>query len=167
MDSINPTTPDHPPPAGSYLLFLRLPTTLHQLAIGRLGRFDFLPGCYLYVGSGAGPGGLPARLKHHQKHTKPRPHWHIDYLRPYAHLEEVWTVSGLPHLEQQWCRTLSEVAELSTLARGFGASDSPCSSHLFYAPAHPHPASLSAALFRCLSFSHPKAQKLAITIHLL
>lgn len=154
-----------PPPDGSYLLFLRLTTTLHQLAIGHLGRFDFSPGCYLYVGSGSGPGGLPARLKHHQKRHKPRPHWHIDYLRPYTHLEEVWTVSGAPRLEQQWCRALAEVAGLSMPARGFGASDSPCTSHLFYSPTCPHPGNLSAALFRCLSLHHPEAQKLTIGMY--
>ncbi len=42
---------------GSYALHLRLARS-HVLQIGRLGRFAFPPGEYVYVGSAMGAGGL-------------------------------------------------------------------------------------------------------------
>ncbi len=42
---------------------------MKRFEMGRLGRFDIIPGYYAYVGSAFGSGGLPARLGHHLKST--------------------------------------------------------------------------------------------------
>jgi Uri superfamily endonuclease len=131
---------------GSYLLVLALPHAVAGLQVGRLGRFDFAPGWYLYVGSAFGPGGLAARIAYHRRRDKARPHWHFDYLRPHGQLCEAWTVAGPERLECRWCRALAARPELSTPAPGFGARDTGCGTHLFYLPRRPRMAFLSAAL---------------------
>jgi Uri superfamily endonuclease len=119
---------------GTYILVLQLDRLASGLRIGKLGVFDFPPGLYLYVGSAFGAGGLAARLAHHCRVEKPRPHWHIDYLRPMARLREAWTVAGPERLEGRWCRALSAAPLLSAPVPGFGASDTRCFTHLFYSP---------------------------------
>ncbi|WP_245863629.1 GIY-YIG nuclease family protein [Candidatus Viridilinea mediisalina] len=119
---------------GSYILILWLDQPLVGLQVGRLGRFDLHAGYYLYVGSAFGPGGLRARLAHHQRRAKARPHWHIDYLRMQAHLCEAWTVTSSTHLECVWCRALAAHPEVTLPIRGFGARDTGCAAHLFYLP---------------------------------
>jgi Uri superfamily endonuclease len=96
-------------------------------------------GYYLYVGSAFGPGGLAARLTHHQSTRSPRkrPHWHIDYLRPYTHLCEIWTLAGAPRMETTWCLALMNIPGLVAPVPGFGASDSTLPAHLFYMPVYP------------------------------
>ena len=49
---------------GSYALLLQADQqqTVH---IGRLGQFAVQPGCYIYVGSALGPGGVRAQGGHH------------------------------------------------------------------------------------------------------
>ncbi|MCS6880158.1 MAG: GIY-YIG nuclease family protein [Oscillochloridaceae bacterium] len=119
---------------GTYILVLQLDRPAPGLRIGKLGVFDFAPGLYLYVGSAFGAGGLAGRLAHHRRIEKPRPHWHIDYLRPVARLREAWTVGGPERFECRWCRALAAMPALSIPAPGFGARDSGCRSHLFYSP---------------------------------
>ncbi|MCX7791437.1 MAG: GIY-YIG nuclease family protein [Chloroflexaceae bacterium] len=119
---------------GTYILVLQLDRLAPGLRIGKLGMFDFPPGFYLYVGSAFGTGGLAARLAHHRRVEKPRPHWHIDYLRPKARLREAWTVGGPERFEGRWCRALSAAPALSAPVPGFGASDTRYRTHLFYSP---------------------------------
>ncbi|RMD73601.1 MAG: GIY-YIG nuclease family protein [Chloroflexi bacterium] len=118
--------------SGTYLLHLRLTQPLNQLAIGRLGRFDLVAGHYYYVGSAFGAGGLAARLRRHCLVNK-RPHWHIDYLRPYLELEMIWVATGKERLECRWCTALATVPGLVRPVPHFGASDTGCGGHLFYA----------------------------------
>lgn len=60
---------------GSYALICHLGTK-KRIKIGALGRFLFLPGCYVYVGSGLN--NLNKRIERHLcKNKKLR--WHIDY----------------------------------------------------------------------------------------
>ena len=115
---------------GTYVLVLRLPRT-RSIQVGKLGKFDFRPGYYLYVGSAFGPGGLGARLKHHLK-TFARPHWHIDYLRRAAALEQVWYSEDEIPCEHDWANRLQALPGVAIPAMGFGASDCACQSHLFY-----------------------------------
>jgi Uri superfamily endonuclease len=122
---------------GSYILILRLEQPLAALPIGRLGCFDFAPGCYLYVGSAFGSGGLAARLAYHQRRYKARPHWHIDYLRAETRLGEAWSVAGVGRLECRWCRALGALPGVSIPVAGFGSRDTGCPGHLFYLPAPP------------------------------
>jgi Uri superfamily endonuclease len=122
---------------GSYTLILKLPAQIAQLPVGRLGRFDFAPGYYLYVGSAFGSGGIAARLKHHLRRAKPRPHWHIDYLREHALLEAAWTMASSIRMECRWCRRMAHHHELSVPIPGFGSRDTGCAAHLFYLPHQP------------------------------
>jgi Uri superfamily endonuclease len=150
-------------PKGSYILVLQLEQAVDDLPIGKLGRFNFPAGYYLYVGSAFGPGGLEARLRHHERRTKNRPHWHIDYLRAHANLYEIWVVSSESRLERQWCAALAAVPDLSTPAPGFGASDTGCCSHLFYLLRPPHPNFLGQIILADLLTNGPA--EVAIEVH--
>ncbi len=57
---------------GTYALLLKL-DRWERITVGKLGTFDFPAGYYLYVGSALGPGGLQARLAHHQRGSKSPP----------------------------------------------------------------------------------------------
>jgi Uri superfamily endonuclease len=149
---------------GTYLLILERESPLVNVSVGKLGCFDCVPGYYLYVGSAFGPGGLSARLKHHQKRQKLRPHWHLDYLRPYTKLLDIWTVASALNLEQRWCTTLSHM--FAPAIPGFGASDSHCLSHLLYSAHYPSTQCLSLSLFACIPFDDVQAQNLRIEIQL-
>ncbi len=150
---------------GSYLLILHLQHHLAHIPIGHLGVFNFTAGYYLYIGSAFGAGGLPARLQHHQRHTKKRPHWHIDYIRPYMHILESWSVSGTPPLERLWCTILTTTQAFHIPIPGFGASDSPCRAHLFYTATHPRNTSLAKNIFASLPLHTPDDMPLQIQIH--
>jgi Uri superfamily endonuclease len=150
---------------GSYLLLFRLEEDQSHITIGKLGTFDFVAGCYLYVGSAFGSGGLAARLRHHQKRHKPRPHWHIDYLRPHLQLTEIWVIAGPLKLEHSWCRALTNIPDTTIPVPRFGASDSTCAAHLFYRQKRPSTSNLFDALFDSVPFDHPNAQNLSIEVH--
>jgi Uri superfamily endonuclease len=125
-------TPPKRPGAGSpgtYALVLRCRRRA-RLRIGRLGVLQTLPGFYVYVGSALGPGGVAARVRHHQRPAA-RPHWHIDYLRARADLVEVWHVHGTRCREHRWASIVSGLRDATVPLRGFGASDCNCVSHLF------------------------------------
>ncbi len=129
---------------GSYILVLWLAAP-QVLRVGKLGEFAFQAGYYLYVGSACGAGGLAGRLKHHLKPQKL--HWHIDYLRSVAQLQEIWFTEDRQHNESnndwqqsewhsecQWAAELAKLNQLSCPYRGFGSSDCRCVAHLFYCP---------------------------------
>ena len=86
--------------SGTYVLVLES-CTFAELAIGRLGTLHLEPGCYLYVGSAFGPGGIAARVGRHAQ-TEKTARWHIDYLRERTRLVEVWYQCGDVHHEAQW-----------------------------------------------------------------
>ena len=150
-------------PKGIYLLILRLDTHLTGLAIGRLGRYDFAAGYYLYLGSAFGAGGLAARLAHHERAIKPHPHWHIDYLRPRAGLIETWAVASGVRKECCWAQGLAAAPGVSFPVPGFGASDNGCVSHLLYAPRRPAQRLLTETLLGCLARQHVEGFTLEIT----
>src|SRR5262245_30517552 len=72
------------PRPGTYVLILYVAQD-GNIAIGSLGKHRVPPGCYAYVGSAFGPGGLRARLTHHVNAAS-KLHWHIDYLRRQAEI---------------------------------------------------------------------------------
>ena len=74
---------------------------------------------------------MRARLARHAR-TEKRVHWHIDYLRPHARLVETWQAAGPLRLECKWARVLAALPGASIPARGFGASDCRCETHLFH-----------------------------------
>lgn len=126
---------------GTYVLWLPL-ATLTTLTIGRLGRFEFPAGCYAYVGSAQGAGGLAGRLKHHLAQAA-RPHWHIDYLRAAAPVAEIWCCAGSEAREHDWAGALHQLPGAQIIAPRFGASDCRCPSHLLYFGAMPELAAFS------------------------
>lgn len=120
---------------GTYVLILRLGRD-HEVQIGKQGRFRFRAGFYGYVGSAFGPGGLTSRLKHHINPTT-RQHWHIDYLRRVARVEQIWLAEHTVRREHDWADLIQEIYCASIPLPGFGASDCRCESHLFYFPRQP------------------------------
>lgn len=142
---------------GSYILVLFNRHPPRSIPIGRLGGLTLQPGYYLYVGSAFGSGGVASRVNRHRKTAKPC-RWHIDYLRRFTRLDAILVHYGSERLESCWVRQLLEDERLSTPLTGFGASDSPHPSHLFYCEAKLN----MEALARSLS-----ATRDAITIHTL
>jgi Uri superfamily endonuclease len=132
------------PKPGTYALVMQSADS-RRLEIGRLGTLPLRPGFYLYVGSAFGPGGLPARLRHHSK-PAPRPHWHIDYLRSATRLLEIWYSHEEAVLEHAWAEAILRMRSASTPLAGFGSSDCRCPSHLSFHPEHPSRRSLRRAL---------------------
>jgi Uri superfamily endonuclease len=91
-----------------------------------------LPGQYGYIGSAFGPGGIHARVRHHLL-PSPKPHWHLDYVKPYVE----WTALGwsvnTTRFECRWIQQLIQLDGISIPIPGFGASDcrQGCPAHFF------------------------------------
>ena len=117
------------PDAGVYQLRLRVSVDL-RLTIGRLGRFAFPVGVYVYTGRSSR--GLAARVLRHVAGAR-RKHWHIDYLlgRREVLIERVVLASGDPEEECTANRAVGRKARCP--APGFGASDCRrgCLAHLW------------------------------------
>ena len=119
--------------AGIYALVLHLRRPGWVVA-GRLGRCRLAAGWYVYVGSAKR--NLPARLARHLRHEK-RTHWHIDYLRALACVEQIWI---WPWTEGAECLTNGGIQALpgaSVPWNGFGWSDCRCLAHLTHFDAAP------------------------------
>jgi Uri superfamily endonuclease len=108
------------------------------LEIGRLGKFNIIPGFYAYVGSAFGSGGLCARLGHHLESTA-EPHWQIDYLLQVADPIEIWLTTADRKLEKHWAELLEDAPGFRIPIPRFGSSDYHRSqtSHLFYSKRRP------------------------------
>jgi Uri superfamily endonuclease len=125
-----------PSSPGTYLLVMRC-LRPGRVRVGRTGILRLVPGCYVYVGSAFGPGGLRGRIRHHARRAK-RPHWHVDYIRRYTQLESVWYVCGV-RCEHQWATELRAMPGAAPEMRGFGSSDCKCPTHLFRFERRPIP----------------------------
>jgi Uri superfamily endonuclease len=119
-----------PDQSGTYALILSLPRCV-TIDVGRLGRFQFPAGWYVYTGSARGPGGLAARVSRHLRSSK-RLHWHVDYLRAEARPDQIWYVVGTRKRECVWARRLASFPGASIPVPRFGASDCHCPSHLIH-----------------------------------
>ncbi|NPV84651.1 MAG: GIY-YIG nuclease family protein [Anaerolineae bacterium] len=121
-----------PSEGGTYAFLFALGDAV-TVRVGRLGVCVFAAGCYVYVGSALGGGGLRARLCRHLKlKQSAKSHWHIDVLRPYyCPLGGYYAVSR-ERLECLWVRRLLALQGVSVPLRGFGASDcrTGCPAHL-------------------------------------
>ena len=139
---------DGPTGLGTYALLIALERS-GQAVIGRLGRFRFPVGFYLYVGSALGPGGLAGRLARHLRADK-RLHWHVDYMlhARSASVAEVWTTSDAVRRECDWARAAMRLAGAQVVVPRFGASDCRCAAHLFNFAAMPD-RSVFASLTGC------------------
>src|SRR5689334_8570891 len=115
---------------GTYALILRA-SSAQLIGVGWLGDLAVRPGAYIYVGSALGAGGVAGRLRHHL--GQPRaPHWHIDYLRPAARIDEVWWTCDDTRREHEWASAIAALPGAGIPLRRFGASDCRCPSHLFF-----------------------------------
>ncbi len=140
-----PAEPLLPAEAGDYLLVVELERS-QRIEVGALGRLHFRKGCYLYVGSARGPGGIAARVGRHLRRDKPL-RWHIDYLVARARITAVWHACAPVSLEPLWAARLEAWSPpILGVVPGFGASDSQAGSHLFHARAEPPAAALREIL---------------------
>jgi Uri superfamily endonuclease len=119
--------PDRP---GTYALLLASATE-REINVGSLGCLQVVPGCYVYVGSAHGPGGLAARVSRHQLAAKTL-RWHVDYLRAATELVAVWYTLDENRRECRWADVMSRLQGAKVPMSGFGASDCDCRSHLFH-----------------------------------
>jgi Uri superfamily endonuclease len=137
---------DLPDLPGTYAISFLLSEAV-KVTIGRLGRFDFPPGVYVYLGSAQGPGGLHARLGRHLRGNGVT-RWHIDYLRPHLEIRAVGYLPGSANLECDWSQSLAVLPAARLPAPGFGASDCVrgCPAHLIAFPTvgSPPPAAFEA-----------------------
>ena len=120
---------------GVYCLVLRLPRACRIAVAGRAD-CGFPPGWYVYVGSAKR--NLPARLTRHLRRAKAL-HWHIDRLRPFAQISEIWVRPWAPGAECGTGGKLRRLPGARIPCRGFGASDCHCEAHLILLPYRPFP----------------------------
>jgi len=95
-----------------------------SIKIGKLGRFYFKKGNYIYVGSARKK--LVKRIERHLTKKKKK-FWHIDYLLQYANVNAVWMCN---QPEERMANILSKKMAMPVL--GFGSTDKKSKSHLFY-----------------------------------
>ena len=125
------------PKPGTYTLILSCASDA-RIQVGRLGTMQLQRGYYVYLGSALGPGGLRARIAHHQK-VSARPYWHIDYLRAHTRLHSVWVRYHHRRHEHERARAVRKMKGATIPFRGFGASDCSCPSHLYFLKLCPPP----------------------------
>jgi Uri superfamily endonuclease len=119
-----------PSDPGTYALILELLQEA-TIQVGALGRFNFQAGCFGYVGSAHGPGGLRARIRRHLRPAEQkRSHWHVDYLVRASRPREAWWTTGRERWECRWAKALSNSGD--RFPEGFGASDCGCMGHLVF-----------------------------------
>jgi Uri superfamily endonuclease len=110
-----------------------------RVTVGRLGRYAFPAGRYLYTGSALR--GIEARVRRHRSRTK-RLHWHIDYLLAAPGV----VISGVSTFDAAEC-AVNQRTPGAIVVAGFGSSDCVCGcgSHLkLAAPAGKGPRSGTA-----------------------
>jgi sugar fermentation stimulation protein A len=118
---------------GSYLLVLRNDAA-RSVAVGSLGKVRFPRGYYVYAGSGMN--GLQQRIRRHLRAGK-KARWHIDYLATRVMpVVRAYPIRSRLREEQLLAGELDRIC--TGRVPGFGSSDSPAPSHLFYFTAPPH-----------------------------
>ncbi len=117
------------PDTGVYQLWLWLSGDV-RVTVGRLGRFLFPAGTYIYTGRCCRA--LRARVLRHVQGATIK-HWHIDYLLAdrRAHVLRVGLASADPEMECELNQSIGRRGRC--IVRGFGASDCTdgCEAHLF------------------------------------
>lgn len=99
------------------------------IKIGKLGRFLFKKGYYIYTGSAKR--GLKARIERHKRRGKTI-HWHIDYLLKEAGILDVRVSTEGLLTECGLNKKIFEMRGAELSVPGFGSSDCKCKSHLAY-----------------------------------
>ena len=114
--------------SGLYQLHITI-SDIETVDVGRLGRYLFPKGNYIYTGSAKR--GLNARIDRHKRSGK-KLHWHIDYLLG-ASTAKITSVDTFEFQEGGEC-TLNQSVNGQHIVRGFGSSDcrNKCISHLVF-----------------------------------
>lgn len=121
---------------GVYILVIKKNTS-SSIQVGRLGKFQFPTGLYLYVGSALGKvTSIENRLRRHLRKDK-KFHWHIDYFlgEPDTEITNAYYAKTNDKLECDLFQTLNKASDnFNILIEGFGSSDckKKCGSHLLY-----------------------------------
>jgi Uri superfamily endonuclease len=124
------------PTTGAYVLLISVQAPI-SLCIGKLGKMDFRPGWYVYIGSAMGHAStsLHHRLRRHfAPVNQKRMHWHVDYLlaSPQSNLAGAVIIPSSKKVECEIVSLLQGTGIQSWGSR-FGASDcSTCPSHLLF-----------------------------------
>jgi len=122
-----PAVRRHCQKGGSYVLILENNMAQH-IRIGQLGELWFPEGYYVYVGSGMNV--LDSRIKRHHRKRK-KPFWHIDYLTPdFFKPVQTHPLRSRQRFESSLATAMAALAD--DRINGFGATDTPEDSHLFY-----------------------------------
>jgi Uri superfamily endonuclease len=142
---------DLPHQPGTYALILEL-SEPRLLDVGRLGRFKFPAGFYVYLGSARGPGGIQARLGRHLRWGG-KLHWHIDHLRIEAETRGYGYIldRSEPDLALTECDLFQKLAAIPNAGipiPKFGASDcqSGCLAHLIHFRVRPEEGEMQKTL---------------------
>ena len=115
---------------GVYCLLIELEKD-QEIKVGKLGKFKFPKGLYIYTGSALN--NLEARIERHLKKQKKK-FWHIDYFlsNKHAKIIKVLKLETNLKLECKLNQNLLKNLKASILVRKFGSSDCSCESHLLY-----------------------------------
>ncbi|MGR3220962.1 MAG: GIY-YIG nuclease family protein [Candidatus Anammoxibacter sp.] len=113
---------------GIYNLIIYLDKA-RNIEIGKLGRFDFQKGFYVYTGSSQNS--LQKRIKRHLS-TKKKLHWHIDYLLKLGDIINVLVIESLKKDECTLSNEIGLLCDAQIVATGFGSSDCTCRTHLYF-----------------------------------
>jgi Uri superfamily endonuclease len=97
------------------------------IRVGALGPISFQRGFYVYIGSAMS--GIEQRVRRHLSAVR-RIHWHIDYLLSAGTVVAVYCKES--DRKQECALVLALARRGFEHVPGFGASDSPCASHLFF-----------------------------------
>ena len=119
-----------PSDPGAYALVIRLRREFHA-PVGALGTIHLAPGCYVYLGSANGPGGIAGRVRRHLRADKSM-HWHVDRLTGADAITDIAVQPG--GSECTLVDHLLASAGVNVPVAGFGSSDCQrCRAHLLSA----------------------------------
>lgn len=117
--------------SGTYILWIEL-VQLSHIEIGKLGKLQFQPGIYTYIGSA-----MKRQLKNRVlRHLKPssmkKSHWHIDYFLA-SNFTQIKKVTLIPSDQKEECVISQQMRQkMETEVLKFGSSDCICASHLYF-----------------------------------
>ena len=124
--------------SGNYNLLIKLEKNV-TIDIGKLGKFTFPQGYYIYTGSAKK--NLSSRIERHKRKNNKKLKWHIDYLLncKYAHIENVFTFENSKLDECSLNKKIIKLNGSKVIVKGFGSSDcrNCCQSHLIYFKNYP------------------------------
>jgi Uri superfamily endonuclease len=104
------------------------------ITIGKLGKFSFPKGYYVYTGSARK--NLSSRIERHKRKDNKKLKWHIDYLLncKYAEIKNVRIYNNGKSDECSLNKKIMKLKSAEIIVKGFGSSDckNSCPAHLIY-----------------------------------